>query len=36
MYDFKTFETVLQTVEQRYFPAFDRLHELFLLHRMDT
>lgn len=35
-YDFKTFEVVLQAVEQRYFPAFDRLHEFFLLHRMDT
>ena len=35
-YDFKTFETVLQAVEQRYFLAFDRLHEFFLLHRMDT
>ena len=34
-YDVKTFETVLQTVEQRYFPAFDRLHEFFLLRMMD-
>jgi nucleotidyltransferase substrate binding protein (TIGR01987 family) len=35
-YDFKTFETVLDAVEHRYFPALDRLHEFFLLHRMDT
>jgi nucleotidyltransferase substrate binding protein (TIGR01987 family) len=35
-YDFKTFEAALQTVEQHYFAAFDRLHEFFLLHRMDT
>lgn len=35
-YDFKTFEAVLQMVEQRYFSAFDRLHEFFVLQRMDT
>jgi nucleotidyltransferase substrate binding protein (TIGR01987 family) len=29
-YDFKVFEAVLTTVEARYFPAFDRLHEFLL------
>ena len=29
-YDFKVFEAVLATVEARYFPAFDRLHEFFM------
>lgn len=29
-YDFKVFAAVLQTVEQRYYPAFDRLHEFLL------
>src|SRR5713101_3335814 len=34
-YDIKVFEAVLQTVAERYFPAFDRLHELFLARRME-
>jgi nucleotidyltransferase substrate binding protein (TIGR01987 family) len=29
-YDIKVFEAVLQTVAERYFSAFDRLHEFFL------
>lgn len=29
-YDFKVFATVLQAVEQRYYPAFDRAHEFLL------
>lgn len=33
-YDFKVFEAVLRAVEQRYYPAFDRLHEFFLNQRM--
>ncbi len=28
-YDIKVFETVLQAVEQRYLPAFERLHAFF-------
>ena len=34
-YDIKVFEAVLQTVAERYFPAFDRLHEFFLTRRME-
>lgn len=34
-YDIKVFEEVLQTVAQRYLPAFDRLHEFLLVRRMD-
>lgn len=34
-YNAKTFDAVLETVEQRYFPAFDRLHEFFLFQRMN-
>lgn len=33
-YDVKTFGAVLETIEQRYFPAFKRLHEFFLVQRM--
>ena len=32
-YDLKVFEVVLQVVAERYFPAFDRLHEFFLLKK---
>jgi len=35
-YDIKVFEEVLQTVAQRYLPAFDRLHEFLLVRRMDS
>ncbi len=34
-YDIKVFEEVLQTVAERYLPAFDRLHEFLLVRRMD-
>lgn len=33
-YDIKVFETVLHAVAEHYFPAFDRLHEFFLLRSM--
>jgi len=32
-YDSKVFEVVLRAVAERYFPAFDRLHEFFLLRK---
>jgi nucleotidyltransferase substrate binding protein (TIGR01987 family) len=32
-YDIKVFEVVLRAVAERYFPAFDRLHEFFLLRK---
>ena len=35
-YDIKVFEAVLHAVEQRYFAAFDRLHELLMMRRMGT
>lgn len=35
-YDFKVFEEVLRVVVRRYFPAFDRLHEFFLLRSVDS
>ena len=34
-YDIKVFETVLHVVTERYFPAFDRLHEFFLTRRIE-
>jgi nucleotidyltransferase substrate binding protein (TIGR01987 family) len=34
-YDMTVFEAVLRTVAERYFPAFDRLHEFFLLRRVE-
>jgi nucleotidyltransferase substrate binding protein (TIGR01987 family) len=34
-YDITVFEAVLRTVAERYFPAFDRLHEFFLVRRME-
>ncbi len=34
-YDIKVFEAVLQAVAERYFSAFDRLHEFFLSRRME-
>lgn len=34
-YDIKVFEAVLQTVAERYFSAFDRLHEFFLSRMME-
>jgi nucleotidyltransferase substrate binding protein (TIGR01987 family) len=34
-YDIKVFEAVLRTVAERYFPAFDRLHEFFLTRSME-
>ncbi len=34
-YDIEVFEVVLQTVVERYFPAFDRLHEFFLSRRVE-
>ncbi len=33
-YDIKVFEMVLQALAERYFPAFDRLHESFLMKRL--
>jgi nucleotidyltransferase substrate binding protein (TIGR01987 family) len=35
-YDIQVFETVLRSVTEQYFPVFDRLHEFFLVKRMDT
>jgi nucleotidyltransferase substrate binding protein (TIGR01987 family) len=35
-YDITVFEAVLRTVAERYFPAFDRLHEFFLLRRTES
>jgi nucleotidyltransferase substrate binding protein (TIGR01987 family) len=35
-YDIKVFEVVLQALAERYFPAFDRLHEWFLMKRLET
>lgn len=35
-YDIKVFEAVLRTVAERYFPAFDRLHEFFLTRRLES
>ena len=35
-YDIKVFEVVLEALAERYFPAFDRLHEWFLLKRLET
>jgi nucleotidyltransferase substrate binding protein (TIGR01987 family) len=32
-YDSTVFESVLRTVVERYFPAFDRLHEFFLTRK---
>jgi hypothetical protein len=29
------FEVVLQALAERYFPAFDRLHESFLMKRLE-
>jgi nucleotidyltransferase substrate binding protein (TIGR01987 family) len=34
-YDIKVFEEVLQTIADRYFLVFDRLHEFFLIRRME-
>lgn len=34
-YDIKVFEAVLKTVEERYYLAFDRLHEFFLTRRLE-
>ena len=34
-YDIAVFEAVLRIVAERYFPAFDRLHEFFLLRRVE-
>jgi nucleotidyltransferase substrate binding protein (TIGR01987 family) len=34
-YDIKVFEAVLRSVAERYFPAFDRLHEFFLSRRVE-
>jgi nucleotidyltransferase substrate binding protein (TIGR01987 family) len=34
-YDIKVFEAVLQAVAERYFSAFDRLHEFFLSRMME-
>ncbi len=34
-YDNMVFETVLRAVTERYFAAFDRLHEFFLLKKME-
>jgi len=34
-YDIQVFEAVLQAVAERYFPAFDRLHEFFLLKTLE-
>jgi nucleotidyltransferase substrate binding protein (TIGR01987 family) len=34
-YDIKVFEAVLQTVAERYFPAFARLHEFFLTRGLE-
>lgn len=33
--DLKVFEAVLRSVAEQYFPVFDRLHEFFLVRRMD-
>ncbi len=35
-YDIKVFEAVLQTVAERYFSAFDRLHEFFLSRSVES
>jgi nucleotidyltransferase substrate binding protein (TIGR01987 family) len=35
-YDIKVFEMVLQALAERYFPAFDRLHESFLMKSLET
>ncbi|MGH8583164.1 MAG: nucleotidyltransferase substrate binding protein [Gammaproteobacteria bacterium] len=35
-YDIKPFEMVLQALAERYFMAFDRLHESFLMKRLET
>ncbi len=35
-YDIKVFEVVLQALAERYFPAFDHLHEWFLIKRLET
>jgi nucleotidyltransferase substrate binding protein (TIGR01987 family) len=35
-YDVTVFEAVLRTVAERYFPAFDRLHEFFLIRRAES
>jgi len=32
----KGFEEVLQAVAERYFPAFDHLHEFFLMKCLET
>ena len=34
-YDSTVFEAVLRTVAERYFPAFDRLHEFFLTRKVE-
>lgn len=35
-HDIKVFEVVLQALAERYFPAFDRLHESFLMKSLKT
>jgi nucleotidyltransferase substrate binding protein (TIGR01987 family) len=35
-YDIKVFETVLRVVAERYFSAFDRLHEFFLTRNTES
>jgi nucleotidyltransferase substrate binding protein (TIGR01987 family) len=35
-YDSKVFEEVLRTVAERYFSAFDRLHEFFLVRNIES
>ncbi|MBF0136420.1 MAG: nucleotidyltransferase substrate binding protein [Magnetococcus sp. DMHC-1] len=34
-YDSKTFDAALREVADRYFPAFDRLHEFFLMRSVE-
>ncbi|MBF0419120.1 MAG: nucleotidyltransferase substrate binding protein [Magnetococcales bacterium] len=34
-YDFKTFDEALRRVDERYFAAFDRLHEFFLYQSVE-
>lgn len=34
-YDIKVFEAVRHAVAERYFPAFDRLHEFFLVRSVE-
>jgi hypothetical protein len=35
-YDNAVFESALRTVAERYFPAFDRLHEFFLMKKIES